>query len=88
MAVAVRADCTSTLTRTLNNLCDVALLMGLRFNKDKTKVYHRCKHHTRGTFTWRHQGLPICPPVMTYLGHILALPSYEATTWEMVTTQL
>ena len=28
------------------------------------------------------------PPILTYLGHVLAHPTQEETTWDMVTTQL
>ena len=32
--------------------------------------------------------MTIRPPVLTYLGHILAHPSHEDHTWDMVTNQL
>ena len=38
--IAVRAPTTDALLQTLNTLHEVAHTMGLRFNKDKTEVYH------------------------------------------------
>ena len=35
---------------------------------------------------WLHHDLVVQPPVLTYLGHVLAHPSYEESAWEMVTT--
>ena len=63
---SVRADCPSTLTDTLNHLHDVAHLMGLRFNKDKTEVFHWSKHYAMDNLSWQHRDLPVHPPVMTY----------------------
>ena len=38
--------------------------------------------------TGRHELIPVRPPIMTYLGHVLAHPTQEDTAWDMVTTQL
>ena len=62
--------------------------MGLRFNKDKTEVYHWAKDYDLTPITWQHQLIPVRPPIMTYLGHVLAHPTQEDTAWDMVTTQL
>ena len=67
-------------------LHDVAYTMGLRFNKDKTEVYHWAKDYNLEPITWQHQLIPVRPPIMTYLGH--AHPTQEDTMWDMVTTQL
>ena len=85
--IAVRAPTTGSLLHTLDTLQEVAHTMGLRFNKDKTKVYHWAKDSSLEPITWQHQLIPVCPPILTYLGHVLAHPTQEETTWDMVTTQ-
>ena len=79
--IAVRAP-------TKETLHDVAYTMWLRFNKDKTEVYHWAKDYNLEPMTWQHQLIPVRPPIMTYLGHVLAHPTQEDTAWDMVTTQL
>ena len=86
--IAVRAPTRATLLRMLDTLHNVAYTMGLRFNKDKTEVYHWAKDYNLEPITWQHQLIPVRPPIMTYLGHVLAHPTQEDTTWDMVTTQL
>ena len=86
--IAVRAPTKETLLRTLDTLHDVAYTMGLRFNKDKTEVYHWAKDYNLEPITWQHQLVPVWPPIMTSLGHVLAHPAQEDTAWDMVTTQL
>ena len=86
--IAVRAPTKEALLHTLDTLHDVAHTMGLRFNKDKTEVCHWAEDYDLTCITWRHQLIPVRPPIMTYLGHVLAHPTQEDTTWDMVTTQL
>ena len=86
--IAVRAPTKEALLHTLDTLHDVAHTMGLRFNKDKTEVCHWAKDYDLTPITWRHQLIPVRPPIMTYLGHVLAHPTQEDTAWDMVTTQL
>ena len=86
--IAVRAPTEEALLHTLDTLHDVAYTMGLRFNKDKTEVYHWAKDYNLTPITWQHQLIPVRPPMMTYLGHVLAHPTQEDTAWDMVTTQL
>ena len=45
-------------------------------------------YYVPGTITWQGQQLTIRPPMLTYLGHVLAHPSHEDHTWDMVTNQL
>ena len=85
--IAVRAPTKEALLHTLDTLHDSAYTMGLRFNKDKTEVYHWAKGYNLTPITWQHQLIPVQPPIMTYLGHVLAHPSQEDTAWDMVTTQ-
>ena len=66
-----------SLLHTLDTLHEVAHTMGLRFNKDKTEVYHWAKDYNLEPITWQHQLIPVCPPIMTYLGHVLAHPTQE-----------
>ena len=61
-------------------------MMGLRFNKDKTEVYHWAKNYSLEPITWQRQQLR--PPILTYLGHVLAHPTQEETPGDMVTAQL
>ena len=75
--IAVRATSQAALLDTLNHLHHLAYRMGLRFNADKTKTYHWASNYNPGTITWQGQRLPIRPPILTYLGHILAHPSHE-----------
>ena len=49
---------------------------------------HWAKDYDLTPITWRHQLIPVRPPIMTYLGHVLAHPTQEDTAWDMVTTQL
>ena len=86
--IAVRAPTKEALLHTLDTLHHVAYTMGLRFNKDKTEVYHWAKDYNLTPITWQHQLIPVRPPIMTYLGHVLAHPTQEDTAWDMVTTQL
>ena len=86
--IAVRAPTKEALLRTLDTLHEVAYTMGLRFNKDKTEVCDWAKDYDLTPITWHHQLIPIQPPVMAYLGHVLAHPIQEDTAWDMVTTQL
>ena len=86
--IAVRAPTKEALLHTLDTLHDVAYTMGLRFNKDKTEVYHWAKDYNLTPITWQHQLIPVRPPIMTYMGHVLAHPTQEDTAWDMVTTQL
>ena len=86
--IAVRAPTKEALLHTLDTLHDVAYTMGLRFNKDKTEVCHWAKDYDLRPITWRQQLIPVRPPIMTYVGHVLAHPTQEDTAWDMVTTQL
>ena len=86
--IAVRAPTRESLLHTLDTLHEVAYTMGLRFNKDKTEVYHWAKDYNLEPITWQHQLITVHPPILTYLGHVLAHPTQEDTTWDMVTTQL
>ena len=86
--IVVRAPMTEAHLQTLDTLHEVVHMMGLRFNKDKTKVYHWAKNYSLEPVTWQHQQLPVRPPILTYLGHVLAHPTQEETAWDMVTTQL
>ena len=86
--IAVRAPTRESLLHTLDTLHDVVHTIGLHFNKDKTEVYHRAKDYNLEPITWQHQLIPVRPPIMTYLGHVLAHPEQEDTSWDMVTTQL
>ena len=86
--IAVRAPTKESLLHTLDTLHEVAYTMGLRFNKDKTEVYHWAKDYNQEPITWEHQLIPVRPPILTYLGHVLAHPTQEDTAWDMVTTQL
>ena len=86
--IAVRAPSTGSLLHTLDTLHKVAHTMGLRFNKDKTEVYHLVRDYNVEPITWQHQLIPVRPPILTSLGHVLAHPTQEETTWDMVTTQL
>ena len=85
---AVRAPDTTTLLTTLDNLHHVAHRMGLRFNADKTKLYAWGRHCAPSTITRQGQRLDVRPPILTYLGHVLAHPPHEEHAWELVTTQL
>ena len=62
------------LLQTLNMLQEVAHMMGLRFNKDKTELYHWAKNYSLEPITWQHQKLSVHPPKLTYLGHICPPP--------------
>ena len=86
--IAVCAPTRESLLHTLDTLHEVAYTMELRFNKDKTEVYHWAKDYNLEPITWQRQLVPVRPPILTYLGHVLAHPTQEDTTWEMVTTQL
>ena len=86
--IAVRAPTRESLLHTLDTLHEVAYTMGLRFNKDKTEVYHWAKDYHLEPLTWQRQLVLVRPPILTYLGHVLAHPSQEDTAWETVTTQL
>ena len=86
--ITVRAPRRGSLLHTLDTLHVVAHTTGLRFNKDKSKVYHWAKNYNLQPITWPHQLIPVSPPILTYLGHLLAHPTQEDTTWDMVTTQL
>ena len=86
--IAVRAPTRGALLHTLDSLHEVAHTMGLRFNKDKTEVYHWAKDYNLEPITWQHQLIPVRPPIVTYLGNVLAHPTQEDTAWDMVTTQL
>ena len=86
--IAVRAPTTDALLQTLNTLHEVAHMMGLRYNKDKTEVYHWAKNYCLEPITWQHQQLPVRPRILTYLGHVLAHPTQEETARDMATTQL
>ena len=86
--IAIRAPTTDALLHTLDALHEVAHMMGLRFSKDKTEVYHWAKNYCLEPITWQHQQIPVRPPILTYLGHVLAHPMQEETAWDMVTTQL
>ena len=44
--IAIRAHTTDTLLHTVDALHEVAHTMGLRFNKDKTEVYHWAKNYS------------------------------------------
>ena len=86
--IAVRAPTRQSLLHTLDTLHEVAYTMGLRFNKDKTEVYHWAKDYNLEPITWQHQLIPVRPPILMYLGHILAHPTQEDAAWDMVTAQL
>ena len=86
--IAVRAPDTTTLLTTLDNLHHVAHRMGLCFNPDKTEIYAWGRHCAPTTITWQGQSLDVRPPILTYLGHVLAHPSQEEHAWELVNTQL
>ena len=53
--IAVRAPTMEALLRTLDTLHEVAHTMGLRFNKDKTEVYHWAKKYSLEPIMWQHQ---------------------------------
>ena len=84
---AVRAPSRGLLLHTLDTLHDVAHTRGLRFNRDKTEVYPWAKDHNLEHITWQRQLIPVRPPIITYLGHVLAHFTQEDTVWDMVTTQ-
>ena len=86
--ISVRAPTRESLLHTLDTLHEVAYTMGLRFNKDKTELYHWAKDYNLEPITWQHQLITVRPPILTYLGHVLAHPTQEDTAWDMVTTQL
>ena len=86
--IAVRAPTKETQLHTLDTLHKGAYTMGLRFNKDKRKVYHWAKDYNPEPITWQHRLIPVRPPILTYLRHVLAHPTQADTTWNMVTTQL
>ena len=86
--IAVGSPDTTTLLTTLDNLHHVAHRMGLRFNADKTEIYAWGRDCAPTTITWQGQRLDVRPPILTYLGHVLAHPSHEEHAWELVTTQL
>ena len=75
--IAIRAPTTEELLQTLDTLHEVAHMMGLRFNKDKTEVYHCAKNYNLEPITWQHQQLPVRPPILTYLSPVLAHPTQE-----------
>ena len=85
--IAVRATKQAALLNTLNHLHHVAHRMGFRFNADKTETYQWARNYNRGTVMCQGQQLTIRPPILTYLGHILAHTSYEDHTWDMVTNK-
>ena len=86
--IAVRAPTKKSLLHTLDTLHEVAYTMGLRFNKAKTEVYHCAKDYSLEPITWQHQLIPVRPPILRYLGHVLAHPTQEDIVWDMVTAQL
>ena len=86
--IAVPTPATEALLQTLDTLHEVVHTMGLRFNKEKTEVYRWAKNYNLEPITWQHQELPVRPPILTYLGHVLAHPTPKETAWDMVTTQL
>ena len=86
--IAVRTTSQAALLDTLNHLRQVAYRMGLCFNADKTETYHWARNYNPGTITWQGQHLMIRPPILTYLGHILAHPSHNDHAWDTVTNQL
>ena len=51
-------------------------------------MYHWAKDCNLHPITWQHQLIPVRPPIMTYLGHVLAHPTQADTACDMVTTQL
>ena len=59
-----------------------------KINKDKTEVYHWPEDYNREPLRWQHQVIPVRPPILTYLGHVLAHPTQEDTTWDIGTPQL
>ena len=73
---------------TLNNLKDVAYTMGVRFNTDKTKIYHSNRDYQKHELHWMNQALTVKHAIIIYLGHIIAHPTYEDQAWEMATDQL
>ena len=75
--IAVRAATKTFLTETLNHLHHVAQRMGLRFNADKTEIYHWARQYEPETITRQEQQPTTRPPIVTYLGHVLAHPSHE-----------
>ena len=86
--IVVRAPTRDSLLHTLDTLHEVAHTIGLRFNKDKTEVYHSTEDYNVEPITWHHQLIPLRPPIMTYLGHVLAHPTREDTASDMVTTKV
>ena len=76
------------LTETLSHLHHVAHRMGLRFNADKTEMYQWSRQYEPETIMWQEQQLTTQPPIVTYLGHVLAHLSHEDQAWELVTNQL
>ena len=77
--ITVRAPTTEALLPTLDTLHEVAHTMGLHLNKDKIEVYRWAKNYSLEPITWQHQQLSVRPPILTYLGHVLAHPSREET---------
>ena len=84
--IAVRAPTRASLLHIPDTLHEVAYTMGLHFNEDKAEVYHWAKDHNLEPVAWQQHLIPVRPPILTYLGHVLAHPTQEETAWDMVTT--
>ena len=90
--ITVRAPNKMELLNTLNHLHCVTYRMGLHFNAGKTKTYHWGRNYEPEIITWQNQHLTVRPPILTYLGHVLAhlctrnrpgtwLPTSYGMTW-------
>ena len=77
--IAVRAPTTEALLQMPDALQEVAHMVVDRFNKKKIEVYHWAKNYSFEPITLHHQQLPVRPPMLTYLCHVLAHPTQEET---------
>ena len=84
----VRVTNKTTVLTTLDHIHYVAHRMGLHFIANKTEMYHWTRHDEQGTITWQGKQITTRPPVLTYLGNVVAHGSHEEQAWDLVTNQV
>ena len=63
-----------TAQQVLSEVSRISAVLGLRVNKTKTEIYKWASSTTNETVLW--EGVPhkVRPPILRYLGHLMAHP--------------
>ena len=74
--VAFIAPDSETTHLVLHRVSELGRILGFRVNSRKTKIYRWTPRHVTESFVWGGVSNKVRPPILQYLGHILAHPQW------------